>query len=180
MPAGSQQPGDTRPTVEGGQNRGTRRRNPPRKNTEPVVDQESAANDVKADSAAIVGAAPAAVATEEAPPSQRDIVRDAPESIDAVPVSPTVSDAPRADVSDSQAREHEQPKPAGSGSPEPAKPFHETAGNGGGSPVVEKPVRHSEQPETGKSTARLLPWDAPPPAVDRPADTDKVEKNSAD
>ncbi|HUD97904.1 MAG TPA: Rne/Rng family ribonuclease, partial [Woeseiaceae bacterium] len=183
VPAGGQRPGDTRPTVEGGQNRGTRRRNPPRKNTEPVVDQDSAANEVKADNAAIVGAAPTAVATE-APPSQRDLVRGAPGSIEAMTVSATgsttVSDAPQADASDLQAREREQPKPAGNGSPEPAELFHETAGSGGGSPAVEKPVRQHEQPETEKPTARLLPWDAPPPDVDRPAATDKAEKNSAD
>jgi hypothetical protein len=94
--------------------------------------------------------------------------------------STTVGDAPQADTGDLQIREREQPKPAGNGSPEPAKLVHETAGNGGGSPAVEKPVRQHEQPATEKPPARLLPWDAPPPAVDQPAATDKVEKNSAD
>jgi ribonuclease E len=187
MPAGSQRPGDSRPAVEGGQNRGTRRRNPPRKNTEAVVDQDSTANEGKADNAAIVGAAPATVATE-ARPSQRDFVRDVPGSIDAMTDSATdsatgsttVGDAPQADAGDLQAREREQPKPAGNGLPEPAELLHETAGNGGGSPAVEKPVRLREQPETEKPTARLLPWDAPQPEIDRPAATEKVEKNSAD
>ena len=69
--------------------------------------------------------------------------------------------------------------------PEPApaadRQPRETGGNGSSQPAAAlSDVEGGERPQADKSTARLLPWDAPPAVFDQPVDNDKPDNNSND